>query len=73
MGWLDHLADASFTIYFLHLYVIYCVVWLTQQRSIEVSVPAFALLLVAAVAVPTLIAWIARRLAPQWSRSLVGS
>lgn len=73
MALLDHLADASFTIYFLHLYVIYGVVWLTQQRSIEVSVPAFALLLVAAVVVPTLIAWVARKLAPQWSRSLVGS
>jgi surface polysaccharide O-acyltransferase-like enzyme len=73
MAFLDHLADASFTIYFLHLYVIYCVVWLTQQRAIEVSLPAFALLLVAAVAVPTLIAWGARRLSPQWSRSLVGS
>jgi surface polysaccharide O-acyltransferase-like enzyme len=73
LAFLDRLADVSFTIYFLHLYVIYCVVWVTQHQAREVSLPYFALLLAAAVAVPTLIAWLARRITPQWSRSLVGS
>jgi peptidoglycan/LPS O-acetylase OafA/YrhL len=73
LAFLDRLADVSFTIYFLHLYVIYCVIWLMQKRAVEVSLLSFALLLSLAVVIPGLIAWAIRKAVPQWSRSLVGS
>jgi peptidoglycan/LPS O-acetylase OafA/YrhL len=34
---LDRLGDASFTIYFYHLYVIFTVSWLTHNASIEID------------------------------------
>jgi probable poly-beta-1,6-N-acetyl-D-glucosamine export protein len=73
LAFLDHIANVSFTIYFLHIYAMYCVLWLTQRKSVEISLPAFACLLAIGVAVPSLIAWGTRKVAPQWSRSLVGS
>jgi len=70
---LDYLADVSFTVFFLHLYVIFVAAWLLHWRTVEVSLPGLAALFAAAVLVPCAVASGSRRLLPVWSRSLVGS
>jgi peptidoglycan/LPS O-acetylase OafA/YrhL len=70
---LDALASASFTIYFLHLYVLYFVASAAHSAGIEIGVGAFCGLLVLAVALPVAVAAGVRRIAPRWSRTLVGS
>jgi len=70
---LDALASASFTIYFLHLYVLYIVASAAHSAGFEVSVAAFVGLLVLAVALPVAVAAAVRKIAPRWSRTLIGS
>jgi len=70
---LDYLADVSFTVFFLHLYVIFFASWLLHWRTLEVSATGLAALFAAAVLLPCAVATSSRRLVPQWSRSLVGS
>lgn len=70
---LDYLADVSFTVFFLHLYVIFVASWLLHWRTVEVSGVGLATLFAAAVLLPCAVASSSRRLVPVWSRSLVGS
>lgn len=70
---LDTLASASFTIYFLHLYVLFIVASVAHSAGVEISVVSFCALLALAVALPVGLAVAVRKLAPRWSRSLVGS
>ena len=70
---LDTLASASFTVYFLHLYVLFVVAALIHSVRIEVGLVSFVALLVLAIALPVALAAAVRRLAPRWSRSLIGS
>jgi peptidoglycan/LPS O-acetylase OafA/YrhL len=71
---LDYIADVSFTIYFLHLYAIYMLLYaLPQQRQVEVSGAWFIAVLLLAVLLPSAVAACVRKIAPRWSRMLVGS
>jgi surface polysaccharide O-acyltransferase-like enzyme len=70
---LDALASASFTIYFLHLYVLYIVASVAHSAGLEIGVVSFCALMGAAIALPVAIAAGVRKLAPRWSRTLIGS
>lgn len=70
---LDYLAGASFTIFFYHLYVVYVFKWSMQFAIPEFRLDYLMLLFALAIGVPCLIALSARKLFPQWSRSLVGA
>ena len=70
---LDALASASFTIYCLHLYVLFIVASIAHSAGLEIGVVSFCALLAVAVALPLAVAACVRRLAPRWSRTLVGS
>ena len=70
---LDHIAGVSFTIYFLHLYVIYSLAWLMHDTQVEVDFASFLFVFAIAVLVPSGVAGCVRRFAPKWSRTLVGS
>jgi len=70
---LDMLASASFTIYFLHLYVLFIVAGIANSAGAEIGAVSFCTLLALAVVLPLTIATAVRRIAPRWSRSLVGS
>lgn len=70
---LDYLANLSFTIYFLHVYVIFAASYLIHWRFEEINLVDFLLLLAAAVLVPSIIGSLVHKLAPRYSRSLVGS
>ena len=70
---LDALASASFTVYFLHLYVLYVVAGLAHSAGFEIGVVSFCGMLVVAVALPVAVAAVVRKIAPRWSRSLIGS
>jgi surface polysaccharide O-acyltransferase-like enzyme len=70
---LDALASASFTIYFLHLYVLYIVASMAHSAGLEIGVISFCALLALAVALPIAVAAGVRRIAPRWSRTLIGS
>ena len=73
LPWLDYLADVSFTVFFLHMYVIRLFEAALHWKFYEVDVVSYALLIAAAVLVPCIIASSTRRMFPGWSRSLVGS
>jgi surface polysaccharide O-acyltransferase-like enzyme len=70
---LDSLATVSFTVYFLHLYVLFVVAHIAHAAGIEIGVGAFCGLLAIAIVLPAIIATGARRLVPRWSRTLIGS
>ena len=70
---LDALASVSFTVYFLHLYVLFVIAALIHSARVEVGVAPFVALLALAILLPAALAITVRRLAPQWSRTLVGS
>lgn len=70
---LDALASVSFTVYFLHLYVLFVVAALIHSAGVEVGVAPFVALLALAILLPAALAVTVRRLVPQWSRTLVGS
>jgi surface polysaccharide O-acyltransferase-like enzyme len=70
---LDTLASASFTIYFLHLYVLFIVASVAHSAGVEIDAVSFCALLALAVALPVALAAMVRKLAPRWSRTLVGS
>lgn len=70
---LDYLADVSFTIFFLHVYIIFLVGTFIHWNYFEVTLPAYLMLFFAAVIGPCIVASLSRRLVPAWSRSLVGS
>jgi surface polysaccharide O-acyltransferase-like enzyme len=70
---LDTLASASFTIYFLHLYVLFIAASAAHSAGVEISVVSFCALLALGVTLPVALAAMVRRLAPRWSRTLVGS
>ena len=70
---LDRLGDASFTIYFYHLYVIFTVSWLTHNASIEIGSLRLLLLMSAAIGLPYALSRITHKRLPRLSRSLVGS
>lgn len=73
LPWLDYLADVSFTIFFLHMYVICLFESVLHWNLHEVNVISYALLFAGAVLAPCLIAAASRRVFGGWSRSLVGS
>ena len=70
---LDALASVSFTVYFLHLYVLLVSAALIHSARVEVGVAPFLALLALAILLPAAFAATVRRLAPQWSRTLIGS
>ena len=70
---LDALASASFTVYFLHLYVLYFIASVAQSAGVEIGVLSFCGVLVLAVALPVAVAAVVRKIAPRWSRPLIGS
>ena len=70
---LDYLGRVSFTIYFLHLYVIFSASYLIHWHFEEINFAGFVELLGASVAVPCLIASAVHWLLPRYSRALVGS
>lgn len=73
LPWLDYLADVSFTVFFLHMYVIRLFEAVLHWKLHEVGIFSYALLIAAAVLAPCLIASASRRVFGGWSRSLVGS
>lgn len=73
MRWLEGLARVSFTVFFLHLYVIFAAEAFMHFQRIEVSAPSIAMLMLGSVGIPWLVALAVRRAFPQWSRMLVGS
>lgn len=70
---LDALATVSFTVYFLHLYVLYLLARLAHAAGVEVGAGLFCALLTVAVGLPAVMAMAVRHLAPRWSRPLIGS
>jgi membrane-bound acyltransferase YfiQ involved in biofilm formation len=70
---LDALASVSFTVYFLHLYVLLVIAALIHSTGVEVGLVPFVALLVLAILLPAVVAATVRRLAPHWSRPLIGS
>jgi surface polysaccharide O-acyltransferase-like enzyme len=73
LRWLEGLAQVSFSVFFLHVYVIFAVEAVTHFRAQEVSAGAIVLLMALAVGLPWAIAAVIRRAVPQWSRLLIGS
>jgi peptidoglycan/LPS O-acetylase OafA/YrhL len=73
LRWLDRLADMSFTIFFLHLYVIALFQMIEHRHRPAVDPVSYLLLIAMAVLIPCAVAWSSRRAFPTWSRSLVGS
>ena len=69
----DYVADVSFTIYFLHMYVLFFLLRWTHNPIGEGNVFELALLVTFVVAVSGLIAYAARRLLGRNSRLLLGS
>jgi surface polysaccharide O-acyltransferase-like enzyme len=61
---LEYLANLSFTIYFLHVYVIFAASYLIHWRFEEVNLVDFILLMTAAVLVPSIIGSLIHKLAP---------
>lgn len=74
LTWLDRLADASFTIFFLHVYVIFAIqAWAFHfQRPAVQLLPLLAVFL-AALGAPWLVAHATKTMWPRWSRMLVGA
>jgi len=70
---LDFIADASFTIFFYHLYFLYVLRWVTHFGPVEFRIDYFLVLFALAIAGPCLIVLAARRFVPRWSRMLVGA
>ena len=70
---LDYLAQNSFTIFFLHVYVIFVIQWLIHFAVIEIRPDYFCALFVVVIASPCLVASGTRHVFPRWSRSLVGA
>ena len=70
---LDALANASFTVYFLHLYVLFVVAALIHSVRVEAGLVPFVALLALAILLPAALAAVIRRLVPRWSRTLIGS
>lgn len=71
---LKPLADASFTIYFLHMYVLFTVEALVYHfHREEATMATWAALFAFAIGVPMAVAALTRTTTPRWSRMLVGA
>jgi peptidoglycan/LPS O-acetylase OafA/YrhL len=70
---LDFIADASFTIFFYHLYFIYVARWFVHFAPVEFRPDYFLALFALSIAGPCAIALVVRTILPRWSRMLVGA
>ena len=70
---LDYIADVSFTIFFVHVYLLFLLVRANHSVKSEGSILSLVVLIAAVVTVSCLVAYGARRLFGKRSRLLVGS
>ena len=63
----------SFTVYFLHLYVLLVIAALIHSTRAEVGLVPFVASLALAIVLPAAVALTVRKLVPRWSRALIGS
>lgn len=73
LRWLEDLAEVSFSVFFLHLYVIFAVEAAVHFQPVEFSAGAMAGLMLVSVGLPWGFALAVKRALPQWSRMLIGS
>lgn len=70
---LDYLGEVSFTIYFVHMYVLYLLKHLTHYVHLSANALNFPLLIAIAVGTSCLIAFMVRNIFGKYSRFVLGS
>lgn len=73
LRWLDFIGEISFTMYFIHLYILHVLKHLTRNYDIAGNVTSVMFLLVITVLISSAIALVNRRIFGRYSRAVLGS
>jgi probable poly-beta-1,6-N-acetyl-D-glucosamine export protein len=70
---LEYFGSISFTIYFTHIYALFCIKWFLHFTKMEFSAIALLGVFIITLFATSLFAFVSRKIFWQWSRMLVGS